>query len=73
MYNNFVYISDTEPPFQNKYYKHKETGLYHCIVCNEPLFTSDTKYDSGSGWPAFYGAINGVVGSNMYLIIYYIK
>ena len=40
--------------FTNKYYKLKEEGLYCCVVCGEDLFESAAKYDSGSGWPAFY-------------------
>ncbi|QLH10684.1 peptide-methionine (R)-S-oxide reductase MsrB [Nitrosarchaeum sp. AC2] len=44
----------TEPPFSGKYYKNKEKGTYKCVCCGEPLFTSDTKYDSGSGWPSFW-------------------
>lgn len=44
----------TEPPFSGKYYKNKENGTYNCVCCGEPLFTSDTKYDSGSGWPSFW-------------------
>ena len=44
----------TEPPFTGKYYKNKEKGTYHCAACGALLFTSDTKYDSGSGWPSFY-------------------
>ncbi|KAL5287039.1 hypothetical protein ACFFRR_008160 [Megaselia abdita] len=43
----------TERPFTGCYNKHYEKGVYHCIICNEALFTSDTKYDSGCGWPAF--------------------
>ena len=41
-------------PFSNKYYKHFESGTYACVVCGESLFASDTKYESGSGWPSFY-------------------
>jgi len=48
----------TEPPFTGKYYKHKEDGSYHCAGCGAKLFSSDTKYDSGSGWPSFYQAID---------------
>lgn len=48
----------TEPPTTGKYYKHKEEGSYHCAGCGAKLFTSDTKYDSGSGWPSFYQAID---------------
>ena len=44
----------TEPAFSGKYYNNKETGVYHCLCCGEPLFVSDEKYDSGSGWPSFY-------------------
>ena len=44
----------TEPAFTGKYYNNKETGVYHCICCDEALFSSDEKYDSGSGWPSFY-------------------
>jgi peptide-methionine (R)-S-oxide reductase len=48
----------TEPPFNNPYYQHKATGVYHCICCESPLFTSDTKYDSGSGWPSFWQPVS---------------
>ncbi len=44
----------TERPFTGKYNKFKEKGMYRCVNCGEPLFSSDTKYDSGSGWPSFY-------------------
>lgn len=44
----------TEPPFTGKYYNNKEKGTYKCVCCGEPLFKSDTKYDSGSGWPSFW-------------------
>jgi len=44
----------TEHPFQNIYYNEKSEGLYCCAVCDLPLFTSDTKYDSGTGWPSFF-------------------
>ena len=48
----------TEPPFTGKYYMHKATGMYTCICCNESLFSSDEKYDSGSGWPSFYDIVS---------------
>jgi peptide-methionine (R)-S-oxide reductase len=44
----------TEPAFTGKYWKTKEPGMYHCICCGEPLFDSETKFDSGTGWPSFY-------------------
>ena len=47
----------TEPPFTGKYLKNKEDGTYVCIACGNPLFSSKTKFDSGSGWPSFWEAI----------------
>jgi len=44
----------TEPAFTGKYYKTKDPGMYVCAGCGQPLFTSDTKYESGTGWPSFY-------------------
>ncbi len=43
----------TEPAFTGKYNSSKEPGVYTCICCGNPLFDSDTKFDSGSGWPSF--------------------
>ncbi len=48
----------TEPAFTGKYYNEKTPGVYLCRCCGEPLFHSDSKYDSGSGWPSFYQPIN---------------
>lgn len=44
----------TEAPFSGKYYTFKEKGMYRCGACGNELFSSDTKYDSGSGWPSFW-------------------
>ena len=48
----------TEPAFTGCYWDTKTPGIYRCVVCDEELFESDTKYDSGSGWPSFYRAID---------------
>ena len=45
-------------PFTGEYNNHKEKGIYICVVCGLDLFDSKTKYDSGSGWPAFYDQID---------------
>lgn len=44
----------TEPAFTGTYWDAKDEGVYRCAGCQTPLFTSDTKYDSGTGWPSFY-------------------
>lgn len=48
----------TEPPFTGKFYKNKKEGVYVCAGCGQELFRSDTKYDSGSGWPSFWTPIS---------------
>ena len=53
----------TETAFMGKYCDLKDEGFYNCAACGEPLFSSQTKYDSGSGWPSFYApADSEVVG-----------
>ena len=48
----------TEPPFTGKLLKNKKTGMYVCAACGNELFSSDTKFDSGTGWPSFWEAVN---------------
>jgi peptide-methionine (R)-S-oxide reductase len=48
----------TEPAFSGAYWNKKDTGRYNCICCDTELFSSETKYDSQSGWPAFYQPIS---------------
>lgn len=47
----------TESPFTGEYWDHDGDGPYRCVVCETPLFDSDTKFKSGSGWPSFYDVI----------------
>lgn len=53
----------TEPAFTGKYWKTKADGTYVCACCGEPLFSSETKFDSGTGWPSFYRPMNSEVVS----------
>jgi peptide-methionine (R)-S-oxide reductase len=60
----------TEVAFTGEYWDSKKKGVYHCICCDLPLFSSDTKYKSGTGWPSFYAPINetnvGEMADNSY-------
>lgn len=51
---NVCFLKGTEPPFSGKYTYNKTPGNYHCAVCGSLLFSSETKYDSKTGWPAFW-------------------
>lgn len=48
----------TERAFTGKFWDHHEEGIYTCVCCNTPLFASDTKFDSGCGWPSYFQALD---------------
>jgi peptide-methionine (R)-S-oxide reductase len=48
----------TEAPFTGKYFNDHSTGMYKCVACGQELFSSETKFDSGSGWPSFTDPVN---------------
>lgn len=63
---------DTEPPFKNEYWNEKAEGIYVDIVSGEPLFSSTSKYKSGTGWPSFYQPLEpeNIVEKKDYLLIF---
>ena len=54
---NVTQNAATEPPFTGIYWDNHDEGVYRCVVCQEPLFESGTKFESGTGWPSFYDVI----------------
>jgi peptide-methionine (R)-S-oxide reductase len=54
---NICINKGTERPFSGKYYDYKEPGIYECVCCGTDLFSSDTKFDSGTGWPSFWAPL----------------
>jgi len=50
--------SATEPPFTGKFVEHKAAGTYTCVACGAPLFLSESKFDSGSGWPSYFQPVS---------------
>lgn len=55
---NICFLKGTEPPFSGKFTNNKAEGMYVCVVCGSKLFDSDTKYDSKTGWPSFWGGLS---------------
>jgi peptide-methionine (R)-S-oxide reductase len=55
---NVCFNKGTERAFTGKYWNNHEKGTYQCIVCGTPLFSSDTKFESGTGWPSFFQPIS---------------
>ena len=53
----------TEPPFSGKLLYEKRNGIYSCVVCNFALFESEKKYESGTGWPSFYDALEDTIST----------
>lgn len=49
----------TERPFSGEYVHNEEPGVYRCVACGQELFSSSTKYESGTGWPSFYEPVSG--------------
>ena len=61
----------TERPFSSQLNDNKKSGLYHCAGCDTALYSSETKFDSGTGWPSFYAAVEDAVGTSTdYKLVY---
>lgn len=55
---NVCFPKGTEPAFSGKYYGNHELGIYVCVVCGQELFSSDTNFESGTGWSSFWDAVD---------------
>jgi len=51
----------TEAPFSGEFYDYKGEGTYHCVCCGAPLFESNTKFDSGTGWPSYFESVEDAI------------
>ena len=65
--NQFAVLRNeaTERPFSSPFNEEKRAGTFHCAGCDLPLYRTETKFDSGTGWPSFYEAIKGTVGTKV--------
>lgn len=55
---DICFLKGTEPPGSGRYLHNKEAGIYECVACGLPLFSSETKFESGTGWPSFWDRVN---------------
>ena len=55
----------TERAFTGAYWNKKDSGMYHCVCCDAPLFSSQTKFESGTGWPSFWQPLQGAIATKV--------